>query len=282
MVNKKWAVGSDQYVKRPALQSKKADGHSQRPTSPQRTGRVVWDRNKLELGFISHSTTERELFRFVKALPEFIWNAAALEGNTYTLPQIVTLLDGVTIEGKRIDEAIQILDLNEALSTMVEKVRSGTFSLDRKTSNEIHGIVARNEALDSGMFRGEGVVRGGGAVQLSTGTSVTGDEHGPEGSALLDQWSELAAALSNLDDPRERAVGYFASAARSQFYFDGNKRTARVMMAGELMTHGHEGIGVPYSRLGGFNQALDELFQTDEATNLINFVASCGTGELDQ
>lgn len=47
------------------------------------------------------------------------------------------------------------------------------------------------------------------------------------------------------------------------------------MMAGELMAHGYDAINIPYARKLEFNQCLDELFTTDNATPLLNFLTSC-------
>ena len=68
---------------------------------------------------------------------------------------------------------------------------------------------------------------------------------------------------------------YAAPATRTQFYFDGNKRTARLMMSGELMAHGFDVVSIPNARRLEYNVALDELFTTDSATALMRFTASC-------
>lgn len=68
---------------------------------------------------------------------------------------------------------------------------------------------------------------------------------------------------------------YFASATRWQFYFDGNKRTARIMMTGALIQSGFEPVNIPYARQEELNVALDELFRTDHGTRLIEFLTTC-------
>ena len=65
--------------------------------------------------------------------------------------------------------------------------------------------------------------------------------------------------------------------SRSQFYFDGNKRTARLMMTGHLMSNGYEAVSVPNARKLEFNQGLDVLFARDDATPLLAFLATCST-----
>lgn len=273
----KWAVGSDQYAKRAAAAT---PGSAASPLVPpdiraaqlELTG-VTWDLDKVDLELIRPRPTEQALVRFRAALPELIWNAAALEGNTITLPEVRTLLEGVTVAGKRIEETEQVLALAEAHNLMVDMVASGEFRLDKSTSDRLHGIVAQHEAIESGAFRGEGSTQGGGSVRLSRGGIVDGiPQH-----ELPERWASLMDYLGDpaMSDPRLRALVYNASVTRSQFYFDGNKRAARLMMAGELMANGYDSVHIPYARLLEFNLALDELFSTDDATTLMAFTADC-------
>ena len=279
---KKWGLTSADFARRAA------ENRARQQTGPGardslagdairelKTGRITWRPGAIDFDLIKPSPVERSLFRLEKALPELVWNAAALEGNTFTLPQVRTLLDGVTVGGKRIEEAEQILALSEGMQLMVSAVREGTFSLRKELSDRIHGVVARHEAIESGSFRGEGSVNGGGAVRLAGGGTVEGDPAGDGGQQLQADYTNLLAGLGTLGDPRARALVYFASATRSQFYFDGNKRTARIMMTGALIQAGFEPVSIPYARQEEFNVALDELFRTDDGTRLIDFLTTC-------
>jgi Fic family protein len=279
---KKWGVTSTDFAERAAESPARAQseliargGVARDASRVLTTGRITWRPAAVDVDLIRRSSTDRSIFRFVKALPELVWNAAALEGNTFTLPQVQTLLDGVTVGGKKLEEAEQILALSEAMEMMIAAVRDGSFTLSKAMSDRIHGVVARHEAIESGTFRGEGSVQGGGSVRLARGGTIEGDPAGQNGEQLRADYANLLAALSTLDDPRARALVYFASATRSQFYFDGNKRTARIMMTGALIQSGFEPISIPYARQEEFNVALDELFRTNDATTLIEFLATC-------
>jgi hypothetical protein len=92
---------------------------------------------------------------------------------------------------------------------------------------------------------------------------------------LREHFADLVEYLSTVSDARRRALIYFASATRRQFYFDGNKRTARLMMVGELMSNSYDLVSVPYSRKLEFNNALDVLFDQDDATELLRFLSTC-------
>lgn len=280
MSNQRWAVGSNQYIKRPrhTVGEPAVALPARTPAGRQRTrmDAISWDESKIDVEGIHRSSVDRARARFRAQLPELIWNAAALEGNTYTLPEVRTLLEGVTVGGKRVEEAEQILDLSEAYSRLDEMVGAGTFRLDKATSDELHAIVARHEALDAGRFRGEGSATGGGHVRLSDGTRVEGVPTGKAGANLRRRATDLLTYIENEEsDPRMQALVYFAAGTRTQFYFDGNKRTARLMMTGHLMSSGFDAVSVPAARRLEFNQALDVLFATDDATTLMAFLATC-------
>ena len=93
---------------------------------------------------------ERVCFRFHKMLPEFVWDASVLEGNPFTFPEVKTLLDGVTVGGRKISDQEQILNLAEGSKCLLAMVKSGQFSLSKPVFTELNGIVARKEALEWG------------------------------------------------------------------------------------------------------------------------------------
>lgn len=241
------------------------------PATALRATGVRWDPYRIDFDRIQKTSVERSRFRFEKSMPDLVWNAAALEGNTFTLPEVRTLLDGVTIGGKKIEEEEQVLALVDGYTRVDELVAGACFALRKDVSDDLHGRVARHEAIESGAFRGEGATGGGGSVRLANGGFVEGVPQ----DQLQERIDRTLDFLGSLDDPREQALGYFAAATRSQFYFDGNKRTARLMMSGLLMTHGYEVVNIPFARKYEFNQALDILFTDDDATPVMAFVADC-------
>ena len=244
-----------------------------RRTSALPTGSagITWDIERVSYEYIPHVGIDKARHRFRASLPDLIWNAAALEGNTFTLPEVRTLLEGVTVHGRPLEDEKQVLALSEGYSYIDEAVGSGTFRLDKHTADAVHALIARHEAIESGHFRGEGSVRGGGNVRLADGGYVEGVA--PE--ELPERWDILTETLASIEDARIRALVYNAAATRTQFYFDGNKRTARLMMAGELMSHGYDAVNIPNARRLEFNVALDNLFSTNDATSLMAFIASC-------
>ena len=114
-----------------------------------------WNRLKTPDAISTHSI-ERVTFRFHQMLSVFVWDASVLEGNPFTYPEVKTLLDGVSVGGRKISDQEQVLNLAESSKHLLALVKTSKFSLDKATFTELHGIVARNEALEWGHFRGEG------------------------------------------------------------------------------------------------------------------------------
>src|SRR5680860_1408570 len=175
-----WAVSAERFIKAstPASAASRppAPGVSLSSSAAQvqfeETG-ITWDPSAVDWSLLERSTVDRARARFRASLPEYIWDAAALEGNPYTLPEVQTLLEGITVTGHRIADQNQILALNEGFNLTDELVggladgnNTRKFHLDKATSDEIHAKVAVYEAIESGHFRGEGEAGGGGHVSI--------------------------------------------------------------------------------------------------------------------
>ena len=273
-----WNLDPERFIRRvranEAVSAKPRSTDSDRRRQLAACG-VFWTAAAIDFERIRPSELDRSRLRFRALLPELVWNAAALEGNAFTLPEVRTLLDNVTVGGRKTEDQAQILALSDGYSTLDALTGSREFELSKPVSDRLHGLVARHEAIEAGHFRGEGAASGGGDVHLANGGQVAGSPHGQHGSTLIDDHGRLLDHLTGLTDARERALVYFAAATRRQCYFDGNKRTARLMMSGELMSNGFDAVSVPYARRLEYNTALDELLTTDDATELMQFVTSC-------
>ncbi len=233
-----------------------------------------WDRSAVPTSAPSHSS-ERVCFRFHKMLPEFVWDASVLEGNPFTFPEVKTLLDGVTIGGRKLSDQDQILSLAESSKRLLAMVKSAQFTLSKPVFTELNGIVARKESLEWGVFRGEG-------QETNYTPDVALGERGrytplptlPGAPALNRVFSEGVAALQECE-PFERATAFFLFGALQQFFFDGNKRTSRFMMNGVLMSHGIDAISVPAAKAQEFNEKMVRFYLAKDATEMMAFLAGC-------
>jgi Fic family protein len=227
----------------------------------------------------------RACFRFQRMLPEFVWDAGVLEGNPFTFPEVKTLLDGISVGGRRLSDQEQILNLARGAGKLLGLVKAGTFSVDKPTFCGLNAIVARNEALEWGHFRGEG-------PETSCPVSVALGELGryeplptlpgaPELNRVFRQG--VAALARGAAGPVEHGLAFFLFGALRQFFFDGNKRTSRFMMNGILMSAGIDAISIPAARKLAFNEKMVRFYATRDADEMMAFLVDChpdapGTG----
>lgn len=233
-----------------------------------------WHRSAVPMSVPSHSI-DRVCFRFHKMLPEFVWDASVLEGNPFTFPEVKTLLDGVTIGGRKISDQEQILNLAESAKRLLAMVKDGQFDLSKPVFTELNGIVARNEFLEWGVFRGEG-------HETNYTPDVGLGEHGRytpaqtlSGAPELNRIFQQGVVVLQDCPPFERATAFYLFGALQQFFFDGNKRTSRFMMNGILMSHGIDAISVPAAKAQEFNEKMVRFYLSKDATEMIAFLVAC-------
>jgi len=226
---------------------------------------------------LPRASLERATFRFARMLPEYVWDAGVLEGNPFTFPEVKTLLEGVTVGGRKLSDQEQILNLAESSKYLIELVKQQKFALDKSTFCSLHERVARNEALEWGHFRGEG-------LETAYTPDVALGERGrftplatEPGAVRLNE--VFANGLRTLErdftNPFERATAFFLFGSLQQFFFDGNKRTSRFMMNGMLMTAGIDAVSIPAVRATEFNSRMVEFYASRDATGMMAFVLDC-------
>lgn len=235
-----------------------------------------WDRSAVPSVVQTHSI-KRVAFHFHRMLPEFVWDASVLEGNPLTFTEVKTLLDGVSIGGRKISDLEQVLNLAISAKRLLALVKAGKFSLDKATFAELHDLVARNEALEWGHFRGEG-------DETNYTPDVALGEHGRHtplattpGAPELNRVFTigLQALHCEVRRPFEKAAAFFLFGALQQFFFDGNKRTSRFMMNGILMSAGIDAISIPAARAQEFDENMVRFYLKKDATEMMTFLVEC-------
>ncbi len=232
-----------------------------------------WDRSAFPDNVPVHDV-KRANFRFGKMLAEYVWNASMLEGNPFTFPEVQTLIDGITVGGHKLSDEQEVLGLIGSTEEAIKLLRDGKFTFDRKTVTSLHAIVAEKQAFDAGFFRGEGDVITDVSVSLPNGQRYHPPKTEKGGQNLIDLFENGAEQLRKLP-PFEQGLAYSLFGAMSQFFYDGNKRTSRLMMNGILISHGIDAITVPAARRLEYNQKMSEFYVSKDATDMMAFLVSC-------
>ncbi len=234
-----------------------------------------WDREAIPENAPVHDVN-RACFRLQKMLAQYVWDASVLEGNPFTYPQVKTVLDGITVGGHKIFDQEQVRNLAASTKELLHLVKTGSFKLDKKTFTDLHNIVAREEALEWGHFRGEGKEQHYTPhVGLGQADDYIPPATLPGAPGLNKIFSEGLAQLEKVSNPLERGMAFFLFGALAQFYFDGNKRTSRMMMNGVLMSNGIDAISIPAARAQEFNEKMVEFYVNKDALPMMNFLVDC-------
>lgn len=198
-----------------------------------------------------------------RQLAELVCDAVNLEGIPFTLPEIQTLLQGVTVGGHRLSDQKIALNQREAWTQLFAWVEAGAFGLSREKACALHALAAREDALEWGRFRSGGV--------LIAGTNFTP----PPANDLPRLFDDMVAGLDAMADIYDQAIHVFLTMARCQFFYDVNKRMGRFLMNGHLLAHGYPAINLPASRRLEFNELMLDFYPSGDESAMNAFMRSC-------
>lgn len=201
-----------------------------------------------------------------RQLPELVCDAVNLEGILYTLPEIMTLLDGVTVGGHKLSDETITLNQAAAWKHLFGALENHSFELSQDFVCELHGIAGKEEALRWGCFRDGNV------------TIAGTDYMPPAANTLPEHFNIMLSASQKIKDIYDRAIFVFLTMARTQFFYDVNKRMGRFMMNGILLDAGYPVINVPAKRQLEFNTQMLAFYHSNDTTAMNAFLRSC----LDQ
>lgn len=88
-----------------------------------------------------------------RQLAELVCDAVNLEGIPFTLPEIQTLLEGITVGGHKLSDQQIAINQKETWVRLFQWVANGEFAVTPAKACELHGIAAKEEVLAWGAFR---------------------------------------------------------------------------------------------------------------------------------
>lgn len=198
-----------------------------------------------------------------RQLAELVYDAVNLEGIPFTLPEIQTLLDGVTVGGHKLADQQVALNQARAWRTVFSCIEKNEFEVTPEWVCSLHAVAARDEALEWGRFR-------------SGNVTIAGTDYMPPGpdelSERFDGMMERAAGFSDIYD---QAIHLFLTMARCQFFYDVNKRMGRFIMNGLLLDAGYPAINLPAKRQLEFNTLMLSFYKDGDPSPMNRFLRSC-------
>ena len=203
-----------------------------------------------------------------RSLSELVCDAVNLEGINFTLPEVQTLLDGITVGGHRLHDQEITLNQSNAWKKLFSDIESDKFELTKEYLVYLHDIAGRNEALEWGCFR-------------SGGVTIAGTDYIPPKAKELDEcFKIMIEQTSQIKDIYEKSIFIFLEMARYQFFYDVNKRMGRFIMNANLLKHGYPVINVPAKRQLEFNQKMLNFYNLHEYKEMTEFMLTCIDGKV--
>jgi Fic family protein len=198
-----------------------------------------------------------------RQLAELVCDAVNLEGINLTLPEIQTLLDGITVGGHKLSDQQIALNQANAWRALFDWIEKGQFAITIEKVCSLHMIAGKEEALDWGKFR-------------SGGVTIAGTDFMPPDAGLLPHlFDEMMETASAMPDIYDQAIHVFLTMARCQFFYDVNKRMGRFMMNGLLLNNGYPAINLPAKRQLEFNQLMLDFYGSGGQNPMNAFMRSC-------
>jgi len=206
---------------------------------------------------------EKALMLAQRGVSVFVYDAVRLEGLNFTLPEVQTLMQGITVGGHRLSDQQIATNQADAWKELFRLIKERQFELTQGCACNLHRIAGKEETLEWGCFRSGGV--------LIAGT----DYEPPQADQLVDLYANMVDKLTSFEDVYDQAIHLFLTMARCQFFFYVNKRMGRFMMNGHLLNHGYPAINIPASRQLEFNELLLEFYSSGDQAKMNRFVRSC-------
>ena len=196
-----------------------------------------------------------------KYIKENIYGLAKMELPHITFPQTEEILENSKLSGVTSETVLTVINIRNAWNYILENFDN---EITKMTIMTLHAKIAYNQAMDWGVFRT-------GQVGVS-GTNYTPVNPREEPGKLESLFDENFAKFNTFkkDYPIEATLDYLTSAIKSQFFWDGNKRTALAVANLALLQSGNGVIGLSEDNFQAVSSALTHYYNTDDKRPLID------------
>lgn len=211
-------------------------------------------------------TLEENVFIAKKNLVENIYNEAKLEGINVTFPQTYTILEsGKSVAGLDITDLEKILNLRNAWRYAIDTIKE---PISFENLLKINENVAKNEALFWGVLRTGNV-------------GISGTDYMPEIPTEEQTKCNINYILSKSISDTEKGIELFLSGCRSQYFWDGNKRTSAIFANKFLIQNGRGTMSVPDKLVEEFNVLLTDYYNTNSMNKVKKFLYDTSLKGID-
>ena len=193
-------------------------------------------------------TQEENIFWAKRNLVDYIWKSANMEGIGVTFPETQTIMEGISVQGKSIDDINSIVQLKHGWQMVLDTIGS---PIDLSYIERLHLTSGRMTILNSGSLRMDEV-------------RIAGSSYIPPVPVKDVVEDQLSAILSSDREWTEKALDLMLYLAKGQLFYDGNKRIAMLAANKLLIQHGCGILSVSQDRLEKFFTLLVSFYEDDK------------------
>lgn len=200
-------------------------------------------------------TKDQNIFFAKRCIVDSIWKSSHIEGIDVTYPETQKIYDGGNVARLRIDEIQTINNLKHAWLFVLNSI---------DVENNLNLLKSINSLIGSNLVDKAGNMR---TYEVSIGGTTWKPEIPDENevSAKLQKLSEIECVT-------DRAISIMCYLMRTQFFSDGNKRTA-MLFANKIMIENGKGIiNIPIDEDINFGEQLIKYYETDNMEELKKFI----------
>ncbi|MEG0892176.1 MAG: Fic family protein [Oscillospiraceae bacterium] len=203
-----------------------------------------------------HLSPEQSLFLAKKKWDENVYCGMRMENRAVTFPQTQTILNGVNVPNVQLDDITAILNMRDAWRFLLGTA-SEPLTLDYIC--KLNGFIARNEALEWGKLRTGSV-------------GISGTDYVPPVPTTETVEHELRSIMNNDTTTTDKALSVFLWGAKSQLFWDGNKRTSMTVANKILISAGVGMLTISDRHMERFNTLLLDFYNNGEVDFLKQFL----------
>lgn len=208
-------------------------------------------------------TKEENIFWAKRNLVDYIWKSANLEGIAVTFPETQTIVEGISVQGKSIDDINSIVQMKHGWQRLFETIDT---ELTLDYVKELHRELGKMTIINAGALRLDEV-------------RIAGSSYIPPIPDEKQTETEILKLLSADKSWTEKALEMMLYFTKRQLFYDGNKRIAMMAANKILIEHGCGILTVGQEKLQEFFTLLVAYYEDDVARETLKrFLYECLDG----
>lgn len=208
-------------------------------------------------------TKEENIFWAKRNLVDYIWKSANLEGIAVTFPETQTIVEGISVQGKSIDDINNVVQMKHGWQKLFETIDK---ELTLDYVKELHRELGKMTVINAGELRLDEV-------------RIAGSRYIPPIPDEKRTGIEILELMSADKDWTEKALEVMLYFTKRQLFYDGNKRIAMMAANKLLIEHGCGILTVEQEKLQEFFTLLVTYYEDNAVRETLKqFLYGCLDG----